>query len=88
MRRTSPQARTCASRTGPELEVLTQDFAIFDGGTEDAAVVLFDYDSNGRVRGYRAARDQETMDRCREQYDLALRRSVPLGEFMAASLNL
>jgi len=72
----------------PELEVLTQDFAIFDGETEDAAVVLFDYDSGGRVGGYRAARDRETVDRCREQYELALRRSVPLGEFMAASLNL
>jgi hypothetical protein len=72
----------------PELEVLTQDFAIFDAETEDAAVVLFDYDSGGRVRGYQAASDRETVDRCREQYDLALRWSVTLGEFMAASLNL
>jgi hypothetical protein len=72
----------------PELGALTEDFAIFDAETDDASVVLFDYDSGGRVRGYRIANDWETVDRCREQYDLALSRSVPLAKFIAASLNL
>lgn len=70
-----------------ELEALTEDFAIFDAETDDASVVLFDYDTGGRVHGYRIASDRETVDRCREQYDLALARSVPLSEFVAASLN-
>jgi hypothetical protein len=72
----------------PELEALAQDFAIFDAETRHAAVVLFDYDAGGLILGYRVADDRETVDRCREQYDLALTRSVALSEFMAASLNL
>jgi hypothetical protein len=73
----------------PELASLAQDFAIFDAGTTWATVVLFDYDNRGRVRGYQVvASDPETEKRCRDQYDLALSRSVPLSEFMAASLNL
>jgi hypothetical protein len=72
----------------PELEALTLDFAIFDAGTADAAVVLFDYDSDGRILGYSIPRDRKTIDRCQEQYSLALARSVSLGDFMASSLNL
>ena len=70
-----------------ELEALMEDFAIFDAETDDPGVVLFNYDTGGRVRGYRVAGDRETVDRCRVQYDLALARSVPLSEFVAASLN-
>jgi hypothetical protein len=69
----------------PELEGLAQDFAMFDSET----VVLFDYDHAGRVRGYQVvASDPAIVKRCSDQYDLALNRSVPLSEFMAASLNL
>jgi hypothetical protein len=71
----------------PELEALAQDFAIFDVETGRGTVILFDYDSSGRVRGYRTASDPETVEHCRTQYDLALSRSVPLGDFMSASLN-
>jgi hypothetical protein len=72
----------------PELAPLAQDFAIFDAGTGRATVVLFDYDSGGRVRDYQVvASDQETVKRFRDQYHLALSLSVPLSEFMAASLN-
>ena len=53
----------------PELEGLVRDFAIFDAET----VVLFDYDDDGRVHGYRIADDVETVKRCRTQYDLAAR---------------
>ncbi len=69
----------------PELGGLGRDFVIFDAGTGHAAVILFDYDSDGRVLGYRIASDRETVERCQEQYELALTRSVPLSEFMAAS---
>lgn len=65
----------------PGLEGLAQDFAIFD----DQAVILFDYDGRGRVRGYRVAGDPETLKRCAAEYDLAAARSVPLAEFMAAA---
>jgi hypothetical protein len=65
----------------PELEGLAQDFAIFDSET----VVLFDYDDNGRVRGYRVADDRETVKRCVAEYGLAATRSVSLAEFMAAT---
>jgi hypothetical protein len=65
----------------PNLEGLAQDYAIFDSET----VVLFDYDDDGRVRGYRVADDRETVERCVAEYDLAAARSVPLAEFMAAT---
>ena len=68
----------------PELDGLTQDFAIFDAETGRGTVVLFDYDAEGLIRGYRVATDHETVERCSEQYNLALSRSVPLSEFMAA----
>jgi Family of unknown function (DUF6879) len=72
----------------PELEALTRDFAIFDAEASDAAVILFDYDDDGRVRGYRVADDPETVGHCREQYSLALHLSVPLAEFTAATLTV
>jgi hypothetical protein len=69
----------------PELAALTTDFAIFDAETGQPAVIVFDYDSEGFLLGYRHAEDGTTADRCREQYGLALSRSVPLSEFTAAS---
>ena len=67
----------------PELEALTEDFAIFDEKT----VALFDYDDGGQVCGYRITDDVETVRRCQKQYDLASRHSVPLAEFTAPSLR-
>ena len=68
----------------PELDSLTRDFVIFDAETGNGTVVLFDYDTDGLIQGYRLATDRETMERYREQYDLAFSHSVPLSEFMAA----
>ena len=65
----------------PELEGLVRDFAIFDSET----VVLFDYDDDGRVHGYRVAGDRETVKRCMAEYDLAADLARPLAEFVAAT---
>jgi hypothetical protein len=69
----------------PELSALTTDFAIFDSETQQPAVILFDYDSEGFLLGYRHADDGETAERCREQYRFALSRSLSLSVFTAAS---
>jgi hypothetical protein len=65
----------------PELEGLAQDFAIFDSET----AILFDYDDDGRVSGYRVVDDRETVERCVAEYGLAAARAVSLAEFMAAT---
>jgi hypothetical protein len=67
----------------PELGRLGQDFAVFDSAT----VILFDYDSAGRVRNYRIADDPVTVKRCVGQYILAAGMSVPLAEFTAAAAS-
>ena len=68
----------------PELGELDGDFAIFDAeAPSDAMAILFDYDDVGLIRGYRAVGDVETVDRCRDQLDLAYAYSVPLDEFLA-----
>jgi hypothetical protein len=69
----------------PELAALTTDFVIFDAETEQPAVIVFDYDSEGLILGYRHTDDAATADRCREQYGLALSWSVSLSDFTAAS---
>lgn len=67
----------------PELSDLDHDFAIFDAQTSQPEVILFSYDEAGRILGYEHTRDAATVQRCREQIDLALSMSVPLGEFAA-----
>lgn len=71
----------------PELADLGQDFALFDAETGEPQVILFGYDVDGSLLGYRHATDRPTIARCQRQYRLALARSVPLAEFMAASLG-
>jgi hypothetical protein len=67
----------------PALGKLAQDFAVFDSET----VILFDYDGNGRVRGYRIADDPVTVRRCVGQYVLAAAQSVSLARFTAAAAS-
>ena len=69
----------------PELNGLRDDFVIFDAETSHSAVVLFDYDGTGLVRGYQITTDPENMQRCQDQLALALRWSVPAGEFTATA---
>ena len=70
----------------PELAEIASDFAIFDAEADsEAAVILFNYDSDGVVRGYEISYDPETVERCRDLLDLAYAFSVPLSEFTAAA---
>ena len=64
----------------PDLSDLAQDFTLFDSET----VILFDYDEDGRVRGYRIAEDRRTVERCVTEYVRAVGGAVALAEFMAA----
>ena len=76
--------RGCAHRghiPAPGAGGSTEDFALFDA----EIAILFDYDAEGRVRGYQIADDPETVGRCAEQYARAVAAAVPLAEFVAAS---
>lgn len=66
----------------PELRALGKDFALFDSKT----ALLFDYDEDGRVRGYHAATDRGIVEDCIRQYVLAVNRAVPLADFLAAAI--
>lgn len=79
------EIRIADRSTRPELSTVTEDFVIFDAETPAAAVILFDYDADGLVHGYRIADDPDTVNRCREQLELARAGSVPLAEFTAAT---
>jgi hypothetical protein len=69
----------------PELATLTQDFAVFDSETDQPAVILFDYDSSGRLLRYEHTTDPTVVERCRRQYQLAHSLSEPLTTFPATS---
>ena len=69
----------------PELGEVTEDFVIFDAeAEEDATVILFDYDADGLVRGYKIIAGRAAGD-YREMLALAYAYSVPLSEFTAAA---
>jgi hypothetical protein len=66
----------------PELGEIGADFVIFDAEAgPDAAVIVFDYDDAGLVRGYRILDRPETIEYCRDLLSLAYAYSVPLAEF-------
>lgn len=71
----------------PELDAVIGDFAVFDGETGRGTVVWFDYGKDGRLLGYRITDAPDAVEHGRSVYAKALRRSVPLSEFMAASAN-
>lgn len=71
----------------PELAVLTQDFVIADPDDPHPGVILFDYDSDGRVQSYHADCSRKAVAKYRKQFKLALSLSESLAEFTAASLN-
>jgi hypothetical protein len=64
----------------PELAQLDRDFWLMD---EDL-VLLMDYDPDGQFRAMTPTRDPAVLARCLRQRDLAVARSVPLVEYLAA----
>jgi hypothetical protein len=68
-----------------QLSTLTQDFAIFDAETDQAAVILFDYSIDGRLLGYEHTTHRETIAHCWQQYHQALRLSQPVDTFTATN---
>jgi hypothetical protein len=71
--------------TDPRLADLRRDFAIFDGGTDQAQVVWFDYDPNGRLLGYEHSTDPNVAAACWRQYRLAESMAASLHEFMTTT---
>lgn len=70
----------------PELGEVAVDFVIFDAeAPSDAAVIVFDYDDAGLIRGYRISTDPQAVSRYGEMLDLAYAYSVPLRDFMVAT---
>jgi hypothetical protein len=69
----------------PRLAGLTDDFVLFDGDTDGAAVVWMRYDSGGRIIGREYSTSDQDVRRCCRERDLALAYSVPLDEFTLAA---
>lgn len=67
----------------PDLVDLTEDFAVFDAESDDASVIVFDYDPEGRLLSYRHVTDPVAVGGYWRQYLVARRWSVPLDEFVA-----
>jgi hypothetical protein len=66
----------------PELADLLEDFYLLDAETDQARVVMIRYDSVGRPIGRWATDFPGTVERCRQQRDLALAAAVPLDEYL------
>jgi hypothetical protein len=69
----------------PRLADLRRDFVVFDGGTEQAQVVWFDYDPDGRLLGYEHSADPSVAAACWRQYRLAESMAASLHEFMTTT---
>jgi len=67
----------------PDLATLVDDFVLFDGDSERAALVWMRYDRQGRMTSRDYSASFADIARCRHERDLATARSVPLGEFTA-----
>ncbi len=67
----------------PGLKDLDTDFWLFDAETGQPAVVWFRYGPGGQVLSRDYSDDPDEIRRAREQRDLALAHSLPLGDFMA-----
>lgn len=62
-----------------DLDELQDDFVLFD----DAEVVWFRYDDNGRLLGYEYDDNPTVVEHCRTARDLAVRWAVPLRQCTA-----
>lgn len=69
--------------THPELNDLRHDFVIFDQGTDHASVIWYDYDPDGRLRGWRRGTSDDIAI-CTHQLESARRHAVPLADFLTS----
>jgi hypothetical protein len=79
--RSGEDVRIAARSWHPDLARLADDFILFDGDSEQAAVVWMRYDRQGRLTGRDYSTSPADIARCRRERDLALAHSMPLATF-------
>ena len=65
----------------PDLAGLTEDFVLFDPGTDRPAMVWLRYDDQGRLTGRDYSDDPADLARAARHREVALAHAVPLSEF-------
>lgn len=68
----------------PGLAGITEDFVLFDPGTDRPAVVWMRYAAAGRVTGRDLSRDPADIARACRDRDMVMAHAVPLSQFTAA----
>jgi hypothetical protein len=73
-----------ADRSGHEqLAHMSRDFAVFDGGTPEASVILFEYDDVGRLGAYEHVTDPTAVHAHWAEYQRAAALATPWATFIA-----
>jgi hypothetical protein len=67
----------------PDLAALTEDFVLFDPGSEHQAAVRMRYDDQGQLTGLDYSDDPAGLARALHQREVALAHAVPLREFVS-----
>jgi hypothetical protein len=75
--------RIACRASNTRLNDLDTDFWLFDGETDQPAVVWFRYTPEGQIISRDYSDDPSDVRRAREQRDLAITHSLSLDEFMA-----
>ena len=83
--RAGEEVRITVRSRHADLARLTQDFVLFDGETEQAAVVWMNYDEDGRIVSRDFSDTSSDIDRACRDRDLAMAHSVTLGEFAGSA---
>ncbi len=65
-----------------DLAELTEDFMLFDGGTDHASVVWYRYNDNDELLARDHSHDAADIEVCRRHRDLAMAHVVPYAEFI------
>jgi hypothetical protein len=74
-----------ARSSHPSLAGLTEDFVLFDPGTDHQAVVWMRYDTQGRITSRDYSDAPADIARARRDHDAAVTHAVPLSEFAAVA---
>lgn len=83
--RSGEDVRIAVRAWHPSLAGLAEDFVLFDGDCDRAALVWMRYDPRGRITSRDYSTNPDDIARCRNERDLALAHSVPLAEFITAA---